>query len=102
MDAVHTAGFGGQRMPDLLIRGMSSEDIARLKAQASKNGRSMQMEAKSIVESGIRPTMDEWLQRVGRSRDRIESERGLLAGSSAEIVDETRTLREARRGPGSS
>jgi len=101
MDVVQP-GTGKLRMPDLLIRGMSSEDITRLKAQASENGRSMQTEAKAIMESGIRPSMQEWLQRVGRSRDRIEEERGLLAGSSAEIVAEMRESRKQHSDTGSS
>ena len=101
MDVVQP-GAGRLRMPDLLIRGMSSEDITRLKAQASENGRSMQTEAKSIMESGIRPSMQDWLRRVGRSRDRIEGKRGRLAGSSVEIVSEMRELRKQCDDAGSS
>ncbi|MDP2182995.1 MAG: hypothetical protein Q8K99_10565 [Actinomycetota bacterium] len=82
-----------QRMPDLLIRGLSAEALDRLKAQAARNGRSMQAEATSIIESGIKPTMAEWLDRVERSRERIEAQRGVLPGSSADLI---RELRESR------
>lgn len=80
-------------MPDLLVRGLSPESVARLKEQASRNGRSMQAEAKSIIEAGIRPTMAEWLERVDRSRSAIEAERGTLETTSAELVREQRDVR---------
>lgn len=80
-------------MPDLLVRGLSPESVARLKEQASRHGRSMQAEAKSIIESGIRPTLAEWLERVDHSRSAIEAERGTLETSSAELVREQRDVR---------
>ncbi|MBS3956476.1 MAG: hypothetical protein KGZ40_02960 [Clostridiales bacterium] len=86
-------------MPDLLIRGLSAEALARLKTQATAHGRSMQAEAKSIVEAGIRPTMAEWLERVDRSRTRIEAERGSLEESSAAILRELRDGRTLRGDP---
>lgn len=89
-----------RRMPDLLIRGLSAEALARLKEQAARHGRSMQAEAKSIVEAGIKPTMTEWLERVDRSRAEIEAERGTLARSSAELVREAHAERENRLSEG--
>ena len=86
-------------MPDLLIRGLSAEALARLKKQATAHGRSMQAEAKSIVEAGIRPTMAEWLERVDRSRAHIETERGALEESSASIIRELRDGRTPRSDP---
>lgn len=86
-------------MPDLLIRGLSAEALARLKTQATAHGRSMQAEAKSIVEAGIRPTMAEWLERVDRSRARIEAEHGALEESSATVVRELRDGRTPRSDP---
>ncbi len=80
-------------MPDLLVRGLSPESVTRLKEQASRNGRSMQAEAKSIIEAGIRPTMAEWLERVDRSRSAIEAEHGTLETTSAELVREQRDAR---------
>jgi len=87
-------------MPDLLIRGMSPEALARLKDQAARHGRSMQAEAKSIVEAGIKPTMAEWLERVDRTRAELEAGRGTLPVSSAQIVREVRAERERRLSPG--
>ncbi|MBW6469106.1 MAG: hypothetical protein K0B85_08125 [Coriobacteriia bacterium] len=83
----------GETMPDLLIRGLSPESVTRLKQQASRHGRSMQAEAKSIIEAGIRPTMGEWLERVDRSRAAIETERGTFETSSAGLVREQRDAR---------
>ena len=82
-------------MSDLLIRGLSPETVARLKQQAAHNSRSMQAEAKAIVEAGIKPSLAEWLERVDRTRQEIESESGRLDGSSAEIV---RDMRDRRSG----
>lgn len=81
-------------VPDLLIRGLSHEAVDRLKRQAAANGRSMQSEAKEILESGIRPTMTEWLDRVGRTRAQIEETQGALPGSSANVLEELRRERE--------
>ncbi|MDP2182877.1 MAG: hypothetical protein Q8K99_09975 [Actinomycetota bacterium] len=81
-------------MPDLLVRGLSADAIARLKTQAARNGRSMQAEAKSIIEGGVKPTVAEWLERVDRSRERIEAQHGALPDSSADII---RDLRDERR-----
>ena len=41
-------------MPDILIRGVSTETIKQLKARAHRNGRSMQSELKSILEGAAR------------------------------------------------
>lgn len=81
-------------MSDLLIRGLSPHAVARLKHQASAHGRSMQSEAKAILESGIRPTVDEWLARVDSTRARMEEEHGVLPDSSAMLVEELRNERE--------
>lgn len=87
-------------MPDLLVRGLSPESVARLKQQATHHGRSMQAEAKSIIEAGIRPTMAEWFERVDQSRSTIEAEQGTLEISSGELVREQRDARAdiSRRG----
>ncbi len=37
-------------MPDILVRGIDPEKLERLKARAKKNGRSLQSEAKLLIE----------------------------------------------------
>lgn len=83
-------------MPDLLIRGLSADALGRLKTQAARNGRSMQAEAASIIEGGIKPTMAEWLDHVERSRARIEAAHGVMPGSSADLIRESRDGRGSR------
>lgn len=85
-----TTRMWSDKMPDLLVRGLSPESVARLKQQASRHGRSMQAEAKSIIEAGIKPTIAEWLERVDQSRSTIEAEQGTLETPSAEVVREQR------------
>lgn len=91
---------GSQTMPDLLIRGIDPEVLARLKDQAARHGRSMQAEAKAIVETGVKPTMDEWLERVDSTRTALEARRGVYSDSSAELVREARAEREGRLSSG--
>lgn len=46
-------------MPDILVRGLDKELIARLKARAKRNGRSLQGEAKLILERAAGFTIEE-------------------------------------------
>lgn len=55
-------------MPDLLIRGMDPNVVERLKLQAKRNGRSMQAEARAILEENVQMTMAEWLARAAELR----------------------------------
>ena len=68
-------------MPDILIRGLDAQTLKRLKTRASKHGRSLQGEAKLLLEqaSGIGPEevsamFDGWKERFsGRKfRDSVE------------------------------
>lgn len=44
--------MGGDFMPDILVRGLDAKVVARLKKQAKANGRSLQAEAKRLLEEG--------------------------------------------------
>ncbi len=47
-------------MPDILIRGLTAKTVRRLKARAAASGRSLQKEAKAILESSAtEKTLDE-------------------------------------------
>jgi len=62
-------------MPDILIRGVSAETIRRLKLRAKRNRRSLQGEAKLLIEQGggrgheeIAAMLDRWGRRFGDRR----------------------------------
>ena len=56
-----TASRRGRIMPDLLIRKLDPSLVDRLKAQAKRNGRSMEAEARAILEEHVEMSMNEWL-----------------------------------------
>jgi antitoxin FitA len=48
-------------MPEVLVRNLDPEVIERLKARASRSGRSLQAELKTILERSVQePSMDEF------------------------------------------
>jgi plasmid stability protein len=85
-------------MPDLLIRGLDPHTMSRLKEQAARNRRSMQAEARLLLESGVKPSIDEWLEMADRTRQRLQDERGVFEISSAELIREARDDREQELG----
>jgi plasmid stability protein len=44
---------GDVTMPDILVRGLDAEKIKRLKARARQNGRSLQSEARRLLEQAV-------------------------------------------------
>ena len=63
-------------MPDILVRGVKAEVVERLKMQAKRNGRSLQSEAKRLLENAAGRSIDEalevgrsWRKKLGRSFD---------------------------------
>ena len=62
-------------MPDILIRGLSGEKLKRLKARAKQHGRSLQSEAKLLLEQAagvdgaeIAAMLDGWKKRFAGRR----------------------------------
>ena len=53
-------------MPDILVRGLDDETVKRLKARAKRNGRSLQGEAKRVLEQAAGANADE-MAAAGRS-----------------------------------
>jgi plasmid stability protein len=74
-------------MPDLLVRGLPKKTIDRLKEQARRNGRSLQKEAKQLLEQGALPTMAEALRQADECRDLFK---GRILPDSAELIREDR------------
>jgi len=75
-------------MPDILIRGLDSDTLKRLKASAKRHGRSLQGEAKLLLENGagvgpedVAAMFDGWKQRF----------------SGREFSDSTELIREDRQ-----
>lgn len=75
-------------MADLLVRNVPPNVMERLKAQAQRNGRSVQKEALAVLESGTQLTMKEWLKLADASR---EASKGW-----GPLVDSTELIREDR------
>lgn len=74
-------------MPDILIRGVAKKTVDRLKEQAKRNGRSLQKEAKSILENGAKPTMSEALAAADKWRKKFKGR---------QFVDSVELIREDR------
>ncbi len=77
-------------MPDILIRGVDAKVVARLKKQAKANGRSLQAEAKRLLEQGAEPEKLD----MESARKLAEEIRQSLAGR--QFTDSTQLLREDR------
>jgi plasmid stability protein len=78
-------------MGDLLIRNVPDPVMARLKAQAQRNDRSVQKEVLEILESGTQLTMAEWLERADRLRE--ESKSWGYTGDITAVIREDRDTR---------
>jgi len=78
-------------VPDLLIRDVPPRLMDRLKAQAARNGRSMQKEALIVLEQGTRLTMTEWLEQADRLRE--ESKAWGITDDSTDLIREDRDSR---------
>ena len=78
-------------MADLLVRNVPAAVMERLKAQAQRNGRSVQKEALGILENGIKPTMAEWLEEAAKLRAEIAASG--YSGDSTAMIREDRDSR---------
>jgi len=58
-------------MPDILVRGIDKETLRRLKARAARHGRSLQGEAKLVLEQAAGITADEVAAMLDGWKDRF-------------------------------
>lgn len=58
-------------MPDILIRRFDPKALERLKARAKRNGRSLQSEAKIVLENAAGPSIAEALDRARAWRKKL-------------------------------
>jgi len=73
-------------MPELLVRELDARTIQRLKERAEQNGRSLQGEAKAILESAAdQYTWKEFAERAAQIRERLAA-KGYDFGDSAEDI----------------
>lgn len=73
-------------MPDLLIRGLSEQTIRRLRDRARRNGRSLQSEAKRVLENVAGPSLAEIVE-TGRQ---LRKQLGRTFSDSADLIREDR------------
>lgn len=78
-------------MADLLVRNVPPSVMERLKAQAQRNGRSVQKEALAVLESGTQLTMKEWLEEAAKLRAEIAASG--YSGDSTAMIREDRDSR---------
>jgi len=74
-------------MPDILIRGLDEETLQRLKARAKRNGRSLQAEAKRVLQSAADQSMAEALETARQWREKFKDRR---FSDSVEMIREDR------------
>jgi plasmid stability protein len=75
-------------MPSILVRNLDSNTIERLKAHAAEHGRSVQAEAKAIIEKNVNAyTMAEFRRAADRMRKKLS---GRKQSDSTELIREDR------------
>ncbi|MGB4581893.1 MAG: hypothetical protein WBI91_08530 [Coriobacteriia bacterium] len=78
-------------MADLLVRNVPASVMERLKAQAQRNGRSVQKEALAILDGGTQLTMEEWLEQAAAHREQLRADG--YTGDSTAMIREDRDTR---------
>jgi plasmid stability protein len=73
-------------MPDILVRGLDPDSLKRLKARARRHGRSLQSEARLVLEQAAGTSAEEIGDMLERWRVRFAGRR--LAGSSALVRED--------------
>jgi antitoxin FitA len=71
----------------ILIRDLSPELVEQLKAQAKRHGRSLQAEAKAIIESSVKMSAAQARRVLTELRKSFE---GQVHGDSADLIREDR------------
>ena len=76
-------------MSDILVRGMKSSTVQKLKARAKRNHRSLQSEAKQILENAAGYSMEEFLAGAAELRKKLGAD-GRVVSDSVELLREDR------------
>ena len=72
-------------MSDILIRGVDSKALSRLRARAKRNGRSLQSEAKIILEQAAGYSLPEALAVAKQWREKL-AKQGRRFTDSADLI----------------
>ncbi len=75
-------------MSDILIRGIDTRALQRLKERAKRNGRSLQSEAKLILEQAAGHSLPEALAAAGQWRKKLVQQGGRFTDSAALIRED--------------
>jgi antitoxin FitA len=73
-------------MPDILVRGLDAETVKRLKGRAKQHGRSLQSEAKMVLENAAGLSIGDVLHAARGWREKL----GRRFSDSAELIREDR------------
>ena len=73
-------------MPDILIRGLNAQTLKQLKQRAKQHGRSLQSEAKMVLENAAGKSLEEVLKSAHGWRDKL----GRRFEDSSELIHEDR------------
>ena len=73
-------------MPDILIRGLDTQTLKQLKQRAKQHGRSLQSEAKMVLENAAGKSLNEVLEAARGWRKKL----GRRFEDSAELIHEDR------------
>ena len=76
-------------MSDILVRGMDPQDVKRLKARAKRNGRSLQSEAKFVLQNSVRQASPEEMRAMFKRWDKLLKGRK-FSQSSVDMIREDR------------
>jgi plasmid stability protein len=74
-------------MSDILVRGLTAETVKRLKARAKRHGRSLQGEAKLVLEQAAGATAAEVAEMLGKWRKKFA---GRKFAETAALIREDR------------
>ena len=75
-------------MPDILVRGLDTETVKRLKARAEQHGRSLQSEVKMLVELGAGTGNEQIVAVLKRWEERLAGRR---FSNSARLIRKDRS-----------
>lgn len=79
-------------MPDFLLRDLPEDLMEKLKARASRNGRSLQAEIRDTLEQSVPMSREEWFEAAAALRARCRPSKV----SARELIEEGHRERDAR------
>ncbi|MHB1340559.1 MAG: FitA-like ribbon-helix-helix domain-containing protein [Coriobacteriia bacterium] len=78
-------------MPDVLIRDVPEDLVAKLKERAANNKHSLQVELMSVLHAAAKPTLAEWWVKADEFRER--SKAWNIIDDSTDLIREDRDSR---------